>query len=101
MRRKIYQYQPVNDAIDQSIGILLPMNRAADSYERTLIAISGSADGRQYNTGPAGGTGVFAVSNLKKNTKVIQYIGEKITKKEGDIRSEKRIKKYLKNFFIM
>tara|TARA_Y100000768_G_scaffold94889_1_gene68990 strand:+ start:10713 stop:11204 length:492 start_codon:yes stop_codon:yes gene_type:complete len=41
------------------------------------------------------GTGVFAVSNLKKNTKVIQYIGEKITKKEGDIRSEKRIKKYL------
>ena len=63
MRRKIYQYQPVNDAPDQSIGILLPMNRAADSYDRSLIALSGSADGgQQYNTGTTGGSGVFAVS---------------------------------------
>ena len=41
------------------------------------------------------GTGVFASSDIKKNTRIIEYIGEKITKAEGDIRSEKRIKKYL------
>ena len=43
------------------------------------------------------GTGIFATQNIKKNIKVIRYIGEKITKKEGDHRSEKRIKKYLKS----
>jgi phage baseplate assembly protein W len=65
MKRKIYQYQPVNDAPDQSIGILLPINRAADSYDRNLIAISGSATntpGQQYNLGTSQGNGVFAVS---------------------------------------
>ena len=41
------------------------------------------------------GTGVFATSNIPKNTKIIQYIGEKINKKEGDRRSANRIKKYL------
>tara|TARA_B100000989_G_C19420982_1_gene418617 strand:+ start:167 stop:658 length:492 start_codon:yes stop_codon:yes gene_type:complete len=41
------------------------------------------------------GSGVFATKNIRKNTKIIQYIGEKITKKEGDRRSEKRIKKFL------
>ena len=41
------------------------------------------------------GTGVFANKNIPKNTKVIQYIGEKITKKEGDKRSARRIKEYL------
>ncbi len=41
------------------------------------------------------GSGVFAIQNIPKNTKIIQYIGEKITKKEGDKRSAKRIKKYL------
>ena len=41
------------------------------------------------------GSGVFAVKNIKKNTKIIQYIGEKITKPEGDKRSERRIKRYL------
>ena len=44
------------------------------------------------------GSGVFATQSIKKNTHIIEYIGEKITKKEGDKRSEKRIKKYL-NFF--
>tara|TARA_Y100000816_G_C25981899_1_gene512668 strand:- start:317 stop:799 length:483 start_codon:yes stop_codon:yes gene_type:complete len=39
--------------------------------------------------------GVFASENIKKNTKIIEYVGEKITKKEGDIRSELRIKRYL------
>ena len=32
---------------------------------------------------------------LKKKTKIIEYIGEKVTKVEGDRRSAKRIKKYL------
>jgi len=41
------------------------------------------------------GTGVFATSNISKNTKIIQYIGDKVTKKEGDRRSAERIKKYL------
>jgi len=39
--------------------------------------------------------GVFATTNIKKNEKIIQYIGEKITRSEGDHRSEKRIKRYL------
>ena len=41
------------------------------------------------------GTGVISSENIKKNTKIIQYIGDKISKKEGDIRSALRIKKYL------
>tara|TARA_Y100000816_G_C25977695_1_gene510412 strand:- start:222 stop:710 length:489 start_codon:yes stop_codon:yes gene_type:complete len=41
------------------------------------------------------GYGVVASKNISKNKKIIQYIGEKITKSEGDKRSEKRIKKYL------
>lgn len=41
------------------------------------------------------GTGVFAAENIKKDTKIIEYIGEKITKAEGDKRSALRIKKHL------
>ncbi len=41
------------------------------------------------------GSGIFVTKNIKKNTKIIEYIGQKITKAEGDRRSEKRIKKYL------
>ena len=41
------------------------------------------------------GTGVFATSNISKNTKIIQYIGEKVTRVEGDRRSAERIKKFL------
>ena len=41
------------------------------------------------------GIGIVASENIKKNTKIIQYIGKKVTKKEGDIRSAQRIKKYL------
>ena len=33
------------------------------------------------------GSGVFATKNIKKNTRIIEYVGEKITKKEGDKRS--------------
>jgi len=41
------------------------------------------------------GKGIIATENIKKGTKIIQYIGEKITKKEGDKRSAERIKKFL------
>ena len=41
------------------------------------------------------GSGVFATKNIKKGTRIIEYIGEKIKKSEGDKRSERRIKKFL------
>lgn len=41
------------------------------------------------------GSGVFATSDISKNKKIIQYIGDKITKSEGDRRSAARIKKFL------
>jgi len=41
------------------------------------------------------GNGIVATENIVKNTKIIQYVGEKISKKEGDNRSADRIKKYL------
>lgn len=43
------------------------------------------------------GRGIFAKHDISKNEKIIQYIGEKITKKEGDIRSNRRIQRYLKS----
>ena len=41
------------------------------------------------------GTGVFATTNICKKTNIIEYIGEKVSKKEGDRRSALRIKKFL------
>ena len=41
--------------------------------------------------------GIFAKKEITQNTKIIEYIGEKISKKEGDRRSEARIKKFLKS----
>ena len=41
------------------------------------------------------GSGIFATETIAKGTKIIEYIGEKISKTEGDRRSENRIKKYL------
>jgi len=35
------------------------------------------------------GKGVFAKTDIKKGTKIIEYVGEKITKAEGDRRAEK------------
>ena len=37
------------------------------------------------------GSGVFAELDISKDTKIIEYIGEKISKSEGDRRSENRI----------
>ena len=41
------------------------------------------------------GNGVFATEDIPKNIRIIEYIGEKVTRKEGDKRSEKRLLKYL------
>lgn len=41
------------------------------------------------------GTGIVAKQDILKGTKVIEYIGEKVSKKEGDKRSSARIKNYL------
>ena len=41
------------------------------------------------------GTGVFATKDIKKKTKIIEYIGEKVKRSEGNKRSEKRIKMHL------
>ena len=41
------------------------------------------------------GSGVFSTVAIPKNTKIIEYVGDKITKKEGDRRSSLRLKKYL------
>ena len=43
------------------------------------------------------GSGLFAVQNIKKGSKIIEYIGDKVNKKEGDKRADKQIKKYKKN----
>lgn len=43
------------------------------------------------------GHGVFASKEIKKNINIIEYIGEKVTKAEGDKRSEARLKRYLKS----
>lgn len=42
------------------------------------------------------GSGLFAKTNIQKNTKIIEYIGDKVLKSEGDRRSSERLKKYLK-----
>tara|TARA_A100001011_G_C14036699_1_gene726037 strand:+ start:81 stop:575 length:495 start_codon:yes stop_codon:yes gene_type:complete len=41
------------------------------------------------------GRGIFAKQDIEKGQKVIEYIGEKITKCEGDKRSNRRINRYL------
>ena len=43
---------------------------------------------------PIHGYGVVATEEINKGTKIIEYKGEKITKKEGDRRSGLRIKRY-------
>ncbi|MBN43987.1 MAG: SET domain-containing protein-lysine N-methyltransferase [Rhodobiaceae bacterium] len=41
------------------------------------------------------GHGVFATNDIKNDVKIIEYVGEKVSRSEGDKRSEKRLKKYL------
>ena len=46
---------------------------------------------------PLHGSGLFAKNDIKKGSKVIQYIGDKVTKKEGDKRAEIRLSRELEN----
>ena len=46
---------------------------------------------------PLHGSGLFAACNIKKGEQVIEYIGDKVTKREGDKRADKQIKKAEKN----
>ena len=46
---------------------------------------------------PLHGSGLFAKNDIKKGSKVIQYIGDKVTKKEGDKRADKQIRKAKKD----
>ena len=41
------------------------------------------------------GKGLYATIDIKKGKKIIEYIAEKVSKSEGDKRSERRIEKYL------
>tara|TARA_Y100000590_G_scaffold317602_1_gene359295 strand:+ start:787 stop:1272 length:486 start_codon:yes stop_codon:yes gene_type:complete len=43
------------------------------------------------------GSGLFANHDIKKGEQVIQYIGDKVIKREGDKRADKQIKKAEKN----
>ena len=43
------------------------------------------------------GSGLFAFQNIKKGSKVIEYVGDKVTKKEGDRRADIQINKAKKN----
>ena len=43
------------------------------------------------------GSGLFANHDIKKGEQVIQYIGDKVTKREGDKRADKQVKKAEKN----
>ena len=49
------------------------------------------------------GTGLFATTNIKKGVQILEYIGDKVTKREGDKRADKQIKKakkYKKNGMV-
>ncbi len=43
------------------------------------------------------GIGLFAKKDISKKKKIIEYIGAKVTKKEGDRRADKQIAKAIKN----
>ena len=45
------------------------------------------------------GNGLFASTDIKKGIKIIEYIGDKVTKREGDKRADKQIKKAKKHKF--
>ena len=43
------------------------------------------------------GNGLFASQNIKKGLKIIEYVGDKVTKREGDRRADKQLNKATKN----
>ena len=44
------------------------------------------------------GSGLFAAQDVKKGLQVIEYIGEKVSKREGDKRADKQINKAKRNY---
>jgi len=43
------------------------------------------------------GSGLFASQNIKKGLKIIEYVGDKVTKKEGDRRGDIQLNKAKRN----
>ena len=43
------------------------------------------------------GSGLFASQNIKKGSKIIKYVGDKVTKKEGDRRADIQLNKAKRN----
>ena len=43
------------------------------------------------------GSGLFAFQNIKKGLKIIEYVGDKVTKKEGDRRADIQLNKAKRN----
>ena len=43
------------------------------------------------------GRGLFASQNIKKGFQIIEYVGDKVTKREGDRRADKQINRAKKN----
>ena len=43
------------------------------------------------------GSGLFAYQNIKKGSKIIEYVGDKVTKKEGDRRADIQLNKAKRN----
>ena len=66
MTRKIYQYRPIRETLNQGVGILLPMNKSAHGNNAQANAILGQAltgsYGQNYKDGVESGGSVFALS---------------------------------------
>ena len=66
MARKIYQYKPIKETINQGVGILLPMNKSAHGNNSQFNAVLGQSAtgslGQNYKDGVRSGGSVFALS---------------------------------------
>lgn len=66
MARKIYQYKPIKETINQGVGILLPMNKSAHGNNSQFNALLGQSAtgslGQNYKDGVRSGGSVFALS---------------------------------------
>jgi phage baseplate assembly protein W len=71
MSRPIYQYKPINDTPDQAIGVLLPLNRAAQ----------GKAANTHYASGSNSGGGVFVSSYTTKDAAITNLKNLVLTEK--------------------
>jgi len=66
LARKIYQYKPIKETINQGVGILLPMNKSAHGNNSQFNALLGQSAtgslGQNYKDGVRSGGSVFALS---------------------------------------